>query len=50
MQLTIVLRKEVADEVEAQGLFEFVVDKLLAHPDVTVSGQVNSTLELEPEP
>lgn len=47
MFLTIVLRKEVDDEAEAQSLFEFVCNKLSGNPAVTITGQVNSQLKLE---
>ena len=49
MQLTICLRKEVADEAQAQTLFDIVQDKLSEHPDVKITGQVSTTLVLEPE-
>lgn len=50
MNMTIVLRKEVADETEAQDVYKFVCDKLREKPAITISGQVNSQLELEVEP
>lgn len=49
MQLTIVLRKEVPDEQTAQTLFNVVTQKLEDHPDVKITGQVSTSLELTPE-
>lgn len=44
MYLTVVLRKEVADEAQGEALYNIVKDKMSDHPDVTVSGTINSTL------
>lgn len=49
MYLTIVLRKEITDEQQGQAMFEFVVDKIQPFPDVTITGQINSSLPLTPE-
>lgn len=49
MQLTIVLRKDVADETAAQNLFDIVKQKLEDFVDVKVTGQVSSQLILNHE-
>ena len=44
MHLTIVLRREVADEAAAQVLTDYVADKVSQYPDVTVTASVGSQI------
>lgn len=52
MDLTIVLRKEVADRDEGQQVFDLVKQKLADRPEIKVTGQVTDHYGLEspPEP
>lgn len=51
MFLTIALRKEVETPEQGQVLFDLVKNKLSDHPEVVITGTVNSTLPLtEQEP
>lgn len=49
MHLTIVLRKEVDNEEQADNLLAVVKQRLIDYPDVTVTGSVSIALPL-PEP
>jgi len=49
MFLTIVLRKEVPDELTGQQIFELVKTRLADHPEVGITGSINNTLPIEPE-
>lgn len=46
MKLTIVLRKEVVDENQAQILYDIVKQRLDDHPEVEITGSVSSSLPL----
>ena len=48
MKLTIVLRKDVADEAEGQAVFDIVKTRLADRPDVEISGSTSSQCE-DPE-
>jgi len=49
MQLIITLRKKVADQPEAQQIYEFVKQKLESRPDVTISAHCSNHFVV-PEP
>lgn len=49
MQLTIALRKEVADIAQGQQLFDIVKNKLSEHPEVVITGQISESLIILPE-
>ena len=40
MQLTITLRREVADEDSGEVIFQLVKTKLADHPEIKISGSV----------
>ena len=44
MELIITLRKEVADQAEAEQLFELVKEKLAGQPEITVTGQTSEKI------
>jgi len=51
MKLTITLRKDVADRVEGEAIYDLVKTRLADRPDVEVHGHVtNHFIEPEPEP
>jgi len=49
MFMTIVLRKEVLNETQAQQLFDIVKTKLADHPEINISGNVSTSLPLTAE-
>jgi len=49
MQLIITLRKEVADQTEAQQIYEFVRQKLESRPKVKISAHCSNHFVV-PEP
>ena len=44
VKLTIVLRKEVDTQEQAQQIYNTVKTKLLDYPDVSISGQTNTKI------
>jgi len=46
MELTITLRREVADEDQGEIIFELVKSKLADHPEITIAGNVQNRLPL----
>jgi len=48
MQLIVTLRKEVANEDEANVLFAVVKQKLDDHPEIEIKGQVSQRLVTVP--
>ncbi len=45
MQLTVVLRKEVADVAEAETLTDIVKQKLTELPSITITSQVTEKID-----
>lgn len=51
MILTIVLRKQVADQIAAIALVEYVRTKLTGQPDVSINAKTNDEIPAEnPDP
>ena len=46
MELTITLRKEVADRDEGSAVFELVKQKLADRPEITVTGHITNHFDL----
>lgn len=49
IQLIVVLRKTVADEAEAQALYQIVKDRFADNPSISVTGKITNHLEAPPE-
>lgn len=50
MQLVITLRKEVADQPEAERIYELVKQKLKDRPDIKLTGHCSNHFAVPEEP